>query len=334
MPALQPNEMTEPVLEPDLPICDPHHHLWADRVGWPRYLLDEFAEDIRKAGHRVEETVFVEAHAFYAPNRPKGFEFVAETEAMAGVAAMAESGAWGPMRVCAGIVARAELQMGAAVSEVFEAHERAGAGRLRGIRASGAWHPGDAIRNSHTSPPPGLYGLTDFREGFARLKDFGLSFEAWQYHTQIRDVIDLARAFPDTQIMLNHAGGPLGIGPYKGRHAEVFPVWAADIREIGRLPNVYVKLGGLGMAINGFEFHKRPSPPTSEELAATWRPYLETCIEAFGQERSVFESNFPVDRISCSYGVLWNAYKRIAAGCSPQEKAALFRDNALRFYRL
>ncbi len=332
MPSFQPNTMTEPVLEPDLQICDPHHHLWV-REGWPRYLLDEFAEDIRESGHRIEETVFVEAHAFYAHGRPKGFEFVAETEAMAGIAAMAESGAWGRTRICAGIVARAELLMGAVVAEVLESHARAGAGRLRGIRASGAWHPGDSIRNSHTSPPPGLYGMADFREGFAKLAEFGLSFEAWQYHTQIGDVIDLARAFPDTMIMLNHAGGPLGIGPYKGKHAEVFPGWAADIREIGKLPNVYVKLGGLGMPINGFEFHKRAAPPGSEELAATWRPYIETCIEAFGVERAVFESNFPVDRTSCSYGVLWNAFKRIAAGCSAEEKAALFRENALRFYR-
>jgi L-fuconolactonase len=333
MPALQPNDMTEPVLEPDLPICDPHHHLWV-REGWPRYLLDEFAEDIRKAGHRIEETVFVEAHAFYSPLRPEGFEFVAETEAMAGIAAMAESGAWGPTRICAGIVGRAELRMGGRVAEVLEAHLAAGAGRVRGIRAAGAWHPGDAIRNSHTSPPPGLYGMVDFREGFACLKDYGLSFEAWQYHTQITDVIDLARAFPDTQIMLNHAGGPLGIGPYKGKRDEVFAAWAADIREIGKLPNVHVKLGGLGMPINGFEFHKRPSPPGSEELAATWRPYIETCIEAFGVDRAVFESNFPVDRTSCSYGVLWNAFKRIADRCSAAEKARLFRDNALRFYRL
>jgi predicted TIM-barrel fold metal-dependent hydrolase len=176
--------------------------------------------------------------------------------------------------------------------------------------------------------------MVDFREGFACLKDYGLSFEAWQYHTQITDVIDLARAFPDTQIMLNHAGGPLGIGPYKGKRDEVFAAWAADIREIGKLPNVHVKLGGLGMPINGFEFHKRPSPPGSEELAATWRPYIETCIEAFGVDRAVFESNFPVDRTSCSYGVLWNAFKRIANGCSAAEKARLFRDNALRFYRL
>lgn len=333
MPALQDNTMTEPVIEPDLPICDPHHHLWI-REGWPRYLLDEFAEDIAKGGHRIEQTVFVEAHAFYSPRRQGGRQFVAETEAMAGIAAMSESGAWGPTQVCAGIIGRVDFQVGAAAAELLEAHIAAGAGRFRGVRAAGAWHASDEIRASHTNPPPGLYGLADFRAGFAKLDDYGLSFEAWQFHTQIDDVVDLARAFPKTPIMLNHVGGPLGIGPYKGRRDEVFAVWAAGIRELGALPNVYVKLGGLGMAVCGFEFHKRPSPPNSEQLAQAWRPYVETCIAAFGVDRAVFESNFPVDRVSCSYGVLWNAFKRIAAGSSAEEKAKLFRDNAVRFYRL
>jgi len=325
--------LNEATLEPDLAICDPHHHLWI-REGWGRYLLEEFTADIAASGHRVERTVFVDAHAFYSPNRPKGFEFVAETEVMTGIAAMSESGLFGPTQVCAGIVGRADLQMGAAVAEVLEAHIAAGAGRFRGIRAAGAWHASDQIRNAHTNAPPELYGRTDFREGFAKLAEYGLTFEAWQYHTQIPDVVALARAFPDTPIMLNHVGGPLGIGPYKGKHDEVFQAWSPAIRELATCPNVFVKLGGLGMPISGFGFHKRGHPPGSEELAAAWRPYIETCLAAFGMDRAVFESNFPVDRITCSYGVLWNTFKRIAAGCSAQEKAALFRDNAMTFYRL
>ena len=323
----------EPALEPELPICDPHHHLWL-REGWDRYLLEELAADIAASGHRVEQTVFVECHAFYSPRRPPGYEFVSETEAVAGFAAMSESGVFGSVQVAAGIVGRAELQMGAAAAGVLEAHVVAGQGRFRGIRASGAWHAGETIRNPHTNAPPGLYGLASFREGFAKLADYGLSFEAWQFHTQLPDVISLARAFPDAPIMLNHVGGPLGIGPYKGQRDEVFQVWASAIRELAKSPNVCVKLGGLGMAICGFGFDKRAIRAGSEELATAWRPYIETCIEAFGVDRCVFESNFPVDRLTCSYSVLWNAFKRIAAGCSAAEKAKLFQGNAVRFYRL
>lgn len=323
--------MTEEVLEPDLPICDPHHHLWDFPNG--RYLLPELLDDIGQ-GHRVESTVFVECGAFYSAVKPEPFRFVGETEFVAGVAAMAESGRYGPVRACAGIVGRADLAQGASVTEVLAEHVRAGGGRFQGIRHAGAWDASPDIRVSHTEPPPGLYALPAFREGFAKLAEHGLSFEAWQYHTQIGDVAALADAFPETPIMLDHVGGPLGIGPYAGRRDEVFASWAADIGDLARRPNVWVKLGGLGMATLGFGFQKREVLPSSAELADAWRPYIETCLEAFGTGRGMFESNFPVDSVSCSYGVLWNALKRIAAGCSADEKAQLFRDNAARFYRL
>jgi predicted TIM-barrel fold metal-dependent hydrolase len=326
----------EEILEPDLPICDPHHHLW--HFPDSRYLLEDLLADIGPAdgvrGHKVESTVFVECTAFYRARGPEAMKVVGETEFVAGVAAMADSGRYGPVRACAGIVGRADLCLGAAVDDVLKAHIAAGGGRFRGIRHAGGWDPSDAVRNSHTDPPQHLYAQPAFREGFARLAANGLTFEAWQYHPQLPDVVDLARAFPETQIMLNHVGGPLGIGPYAGRRDEIFADWSRSIRQLGDCPNVWVKLGGLGMTLYGFGFHKRESLPGSKELAEAWRPYIETCIEAFGAQRGVFESNFPVDKVSCSYDGLWNAFKRITGGASSDEKARLFRDNARTFYRL
>lgn len=326
----------EEILDPDLRICDPHHHLW-DFPG-SRYLLDDLLADIGPAdgvgGHRIESTVFVECTAFYRALGPEWLRVVGETEFVAGTAAMADSGRYGPVRACEGIVGRADLCLGEAVDEVLKAHVAAGGGRFRGIRHAGGWDASDAVRNSHTNPPQHLYARPDFREGFARLAANGLTFEAWQYHPQLPDVLDLARAFPDTRIMLNHVGGPLGIGPYAGRRDEIFGDWSGWIRQLGACPNVWVKLGGLGMSVYGFEFHKREHSPDSAELAQAWRPYIETCIEAFGDRRAVFESNFPVDKVSCGYDTLWNAFKRITAGASAEKKARLFRDNARTFYRL
>lgn len=322
---------SEAIIEPDLPICDPHHHLWDHPNS--RYLLPELLEDLH-SGHNVESTVFVECAAFYRAGAEPGFEFVGETEFVGGVAAMAASGRYGGVLACEGIVGRADLSMGAAVEAVLERHVRVGGGRFRGIRHAGAWDASDAIHTSHTNPPSDLYASAAFREGFSRLSRLGLNFEAWQYHTQLPDVIALAKAFPETLIMLDHVGGPLGIGPYEGRRDEVFAVWKQDIEALAKHPNVWVKLGGLGMPICGFGHHKMDPLPGSEVLAAAWRPYIETCIEAFGVERAMMESNFPVDRASCPYDVLWNALKRIASGASADEKARLFKGSARAFYRL
>ena len=323
--------MPEPILEADLAICDPHHHLW----DFPnsRYLLPELLADVQ-SGHKVESTVFVECGSFYRAAGPEPMKFVGETEFVGGVAAMAASGRYGPVLACEGIVGRADLAQGGAVEAVLESHIRAGNGRFKGIRHAGAYDPSPEIRPGHTNPPAGLYGLASFREGFARLAPLGLSFEAWQYHPQLGEVTSLADAFPQTAILLNHVGGPLGIGPYAGRRAEVFQNWRHGIVDLAKRPNVSVKLGGLGMAVCGFGFHKREAPPTSEELAEAWRPYIETCIEAFGVRRGMFESNFPVDRVSCDYATLWNAFKRLAAGASADEKAQLFKGTAREFYRL
>lgn len=326
MPTSEPEE----ILDPDLPICDPHHHLW----DFPnaRYLLDELLADTG-SGHRIESTVFVECTAFYRAGVPPQQAFVGETEFVNGVAAMSASGRYGETRACAGIVGRADLA-GPDVDAALAAHVRAGNGRFRGIRHAGAWDASPDIREAHTHPPQGLYASPAFRAGFAKLKDHGLSFDAWQFHPQLAEVTDLARAFPETTIILDHVGGPLGIGPYAGRLDKVFAAWKRDIQELAREPNVVVKLGGLGMATCGFGFHHREVLPSSAELADAWRPWIETCIEAFGPARGMFESNYPVDGVSCSYATLWNALKRVAAGASADERRLLFRDTARRIYRL
>jgi L-fuconolactonase len=324
-------QVVEEILEPELPIVDPHHHLW-DRAGH-RYLLDELLADTG-SGHRVIATVFVDCMAFYRASGPVEFKPVGETEFANGVAAMAASAVYGATLACAGIVSFADLTRGAAAGEVLQAHIAAGNGRFRGIRHAGGWDASPEIRNSHTHPPQGLYADPAFRAGFALLAPLGLSFEAWQYHPQLAEVIDLARAFPETAIVLNHVGGPLGIGPYAGRSDQTFKAWRQGIHALAGCPNVTVKLGGLGMQLGVFDLHRRATPPNSIEIAAAWRPWIEACIEAFGAGRCMFESNFPVDKISSGYAVLWNAFKRLAVGASTDDKTALFSGTASRVYRI
>jgi predicted TIM-barrel fold metal-dependent hydrolase len=286
------------------------------------------------SGHNILATVFVQARAMLRASGPAEMRHVGETEFVNGVAAMSASGLYGRTRHCAGIVGHADLTLGARVEPVLEAHMRAGGDRFRGIRHITAWDADESIRNPAYGPPQGLLGDRTFREGFAVLGRLGLSFDAWLYHPQIGEVADLARAFPGTRIVLDHVGGPIGIGAYAGRHKEIFPGWASSIRALAACPNVNVKLGGLGMRMGGFGFHERPEPPSSETLAVAWRPYIETCIEAFTPARCMFESNFPVDKGSYSYPVFWNACKLLAKGATPAEKADLFAGTAARFYRL
>jgi predicted TIM-barrel fold metal-dependent hydrolase len=322
----------EPILEPELAIVDPHHHLWDFERH--RYLLDEFVADTG-SGHNVLQTVFVECTAGYRSDGPPQLRPVGETEFINAIATASASGRHGPTRVAAGIVSFADLTLGAAVEEVLTAHVAAGGGRFRGIRHAAAWQDKTPeVHISHTNPPPRLFYDAKFREGFAVLGKLDLTFDAWIYHPQIGDVTDLARAFPGQPIVLDHCGGPLGLGWFADKRDEIFAEWRERIRDLARAPNVFVKVGGLGMRINGFNFHKRERPPSSEELAAAWRPYVETCLEAFGATRCMFESNFPVDKISGSYATYWNAFKRLAANASADEKAELFRDTARRFYRL
>lgn len=324
---------TEPALEPELPIVDPHHHLWhtAERG---LYLLPEFLADI-SGGHNVVASVFLECHAMHRADGPEAMRPVGEIEFVRGIAAMSDSGNYGPCRVAAGIVGYADLALGAPVRGVLEAEIEAAGGRLRGIRYSASWDADERIsKYVARQVPPHRLADPVFREGFAQLAPLGLSFDAWVYHPQIPELVDLARAFPETTIILNHFGGVMGVGPYEGRREEIMPAWRETIRELATCPNVHAKLGGLGMPLFGFGFHDRNVPPSSSELAAAWRPYIEPCIDAFGADRCMFESNFPPDKQSCGYTELWNAFKLITAGASADEKTALYSGVANRVYRL
>lgn len=321
----------EDVIDADLPIVDPHHHLWV-RPGW-RYLLDDLLADLN-GGHNVVATVYMEARSMYRADGPQALRPVGETEFANGVAAMSASGIYGPSRICAGIVGYADLRLGAAVQEVLEAHLRAGGERFRGIRRGTSWDADPSLQLANSPASPGLLMAPVFREGFGRLAPLGLSFDASVYHTQLPELTDLARAYANTQIVLGHTGVPLGIGAYAGRRDEVFAAWRVAMRDLASCPNVAVKLGGLGMRIMGFGFEKAPQPPSSEDIASAFRPYFETCIELFGASRCMFESNFPVDGFSYPYAAYWNACKHLAQGASADERADLFNRTASRVYRL
>jgi predicted TIM-barrel fold metal-dependent hydrolase len=322
---------TEAILEPDLPIVDPHHHLW-ERPDWV-YMLDDLLADTN-SGHNIVATVFVQCRSMHRASGPDAFRPVGETEFVNGVAAMSASGGYGPTKICAGIVGHVDLRLGQQAREVLEAHIRAGGDRFRGIRHITAYDPDPSLMNPAYAPPPGLMFDKIFREGFACLAPLNLSFDAWLYHPQISDVTALAQAFPGTSICLNHIGGPLAIGGYAERREEIFAEWSKSIKALAACPNVVVKLGGMAMRINGFDFHTKAEPPSSSELAAAWKPYVDTCIDAFGASRCMFESNFPVDKGSYGYQAFWNACKLLAKGASATEKTDLFSGTAARFYRL
>ena len=296
-------------------------------------MIEEMAADIA-SGHNIVATVYVDCRSMYRANGPEAFRPVGEVEFANGVAAMSASGGYGPAAICAGIVSHVDLLLGDGARPVLEAEIAAGNGRFRGIRHSSAWDAELEVAGMYAKRPKGLLLDANFRKGFACLAPLGLSFDAWLFHPQIGELIDLARAFPDTRIMLDHCGGPVGIGRFAGKREETFPLWKASIQEIAKCPNVSVKLGGLAMRLLGYDFHQRPKPPSSEQAAAAWRPYIETCIEAFGPDRAMFESNFPPDKGQCSYQVIFNAFKRIAAQYSEAEKTALFSNTATDFYRL
>jgi predicted TIM-barrel fold metal-dependent hydrolase len=328
-------EAAEPILDPAMPIVDPHHHFWdrqAERPGH-RYLLDDLLADLN-TGHNIEATVFLECRSMYRAGGPPELRPVGETEFVAGLAAISASGAYGKTRVAAGIVGFADLTLGERVEPVLEMHIRAGGGRFRGVRHSAGWDQSETIGNSRPDMQPHLYQRPDFRSGFARLIARGLSFDAWLYHPQLGDVVDLARAFPAAPIVMGHVGGVLGYGPYAGKKDEVFANWKRSMTDLARCPNVVVKLGGQMRRLAAFDYSAAATPPTSEQLAGYWRPYMETCIDLFGARRCMFESNFPVEKVGTGYAVLWNAFKRIASGASVDEKRELFAGTARRFYRL
>lgn len=340
--------MAEDILEPDLPIVDPHHHLWDLRpllpafpeprhdfleaiAGAAYYTFDALHADAT-SGHNIVGTVFMECGAFYDSSRGEALKVVGEVEFAGGVAAQGASGLYGDYRPCAGIVGHADLTLGDAAGPVIEALIAAGNGRFKGIRHAAAWDADPTVLGPPFHAPQGLYGSDAFRKGFAVWADFSLTFDAWLLEPQLPDVIDLARAFPDQAIVLDHCGTPLNIASYRGKLPEHFDRWRTNIRALAECPNVHVKLGGLAMAFCGMPEGGPAKGCGSEELAALWKPYIETCIEAFGADRAMFESNYPVDRWGASYPVLWNAFKRLAVGASEDERGALFAGTAARVY--
>ena len=321
----------EPALEPELPIVDPHHHLW-QRAG-NDYMFHDLLADTQE-GHNVVATVFVDCHSMYRKAGPAELRCAGETEFANGVAAMSASGLYGNLRACAGIVSHVDLRLGAEAGAVFDAQIAAGNGRFKGIRHQTGWDADPGIRNSRTDPTAELTRDKTWREGFRELAKRKLTFDAWLYHPQLGEIAELADAFPDTTIILNHVGGPLGYAGYASRHDEARAAWKKVMVELAKRRNIVVKVGGLGMAMGWFDFYQRPKPPGSQELAQAFKPWVETCIDLFGADRCMFESNFPVDKITSGYGVLWNAFKRLAAGCSAAEKTALFSGTAARVYTL
>lgn len=319
----------EEVLDPDLRIVDPHHHLWDH--AHHRYMMPELLRDLTD-GHRVETTVYIEASSHYETTGPDELRPVGETRFVAGLAD--EPREPDAPAACAAIVAFAQLRLGSRASAVIEAHLEAGRGRVRGIRNVSTWDPTPELQSRRSKPLPELLRDTRFREGFAVLGRYDLVFDSWLYHTQLDELIELADAFPDTPIVIDHLGGPIGTAQYASNRAEVFTHWASRFGELAKRPRTYIKIGGLGMPWAGFDFRSRPLPPTSEELAVAWRPFIESAIAAFGPDRCMFESNFPVDNEVCTYRTLWNAFKHVTATCSSSEKISLFAGTASKVYGL
>jgi len=324
----------ETALEPDLPIIDPHLHFWHHKSGY-RYFVEEFARDAAESGHNIEGTVFIECNAMYRASGPEHLKPVGETEFAVGMASMAASGKYTKARAAAGIVAYADLTMDPGLlRETLEAHREAANGRLRGIRQRAKWDADPVVAGPVRAGKRELFLDADFRRGLTEVAKMGLSFDASIFHPQLPELVSLARAHPDANIVVIHTASPLGFGSYSGRDGQVQAEWAAGMKELAGCPNVTVKMGGLLMCLGNFDFSKADAPPTSEQLAGLWRPYIEPCIEMFGPDRCMVSSNYPVEKAGVTYGATWNMFKRLAAGYSPDEKRKLFADTARRVYRL
>jgi len=323
----------EPTLEPEIPICDAHHHLWEFRpepVAYQRYLLPDLAEDLH-SGHHVRSTVFIEVKAKYRPDGPEEMRPVGEVEFVEGLATESASGKYGPARVAAAIIGYADLKLGERVAQVLDAMQAASPERFRGIRHSTGWDPSPELVNRDI---PGVLSSDNFRAGARVLAAMGLCLENSLYHPQLPELAAFARAVPDLTIIVNHNGGLVRIGPYANRDDDVLPAWRRGIAAVAACPNVIIKLGGVGQVRFGFDWHTREQPIGSEELAAALSPLMHYCIEQFGPDRCLFESNFPVDKVSYSYNVVYNAFKRLSNGYSAAERAAMFHDTAARVYRI
>ncbi|AHG64122.1 amidohydrolase family protein [Advenella mimigardefordensis] len=324
---------SEPVLEPELSIIDSHMHLWEHKTGYT-YFVKEFAEDVATCGHKIDSTVFIECRSMYRSRGPEHIKSVGETEFASGMAAIAASGIYTSCRVADAIVGFADLTSGEKLRETIEAHMSVANGRFRGIRQGAKWDADRTIKGSLPNARPGLYLDPSFAIGLEMLTAMGLSFDASVFHPQIQDVATLARAHPNTRIVVNHLGSPLGYATYESRRSEVRAAWLSSMRDLAQCPNVSVKLGGLLMCLGNFDFTQEKKPPDSVQLAELWRPYIEPCIELFGANRCMASSNFPVEKAGVPYGTLWNTFKRVTAGCSEYEKKMIFSGTARRFYNM
>ena len=322
-------QQREEIIEVELPIVDPHHHLWSHAGNV--YLFAELLADLA-SGHNIRATVFEECASMYRAEGPEELRSLGETEFVTGVAAMSASGGFGATRACAAMVGNVNLLLGARVEPIIEAHLAASGGRFHAIRFSTAWDADERVHK--TVPRAEMLADARFREGYQYLAKFGLAFDAWVYHPQLGEVAELAAAFPQTPIVLNHFGSPILGGPNAGRTEQVFAEWRAGMTALARHDNVNVKLGALPVKRESARRGPGAPPLSSEEIARAWRPFVEVCVEQFGAHRCMFESNFPVQKRWCSYAVFWNACKRLAAGASADEKAALFSKTAARVYRL
>jgi predicted TIM-barrel fold metal-dependent hydrolase len=323
----------EPTLEPELPICDPHHHFWdfrTERLPYQRYLLHELAADIH-SGHKVRATVFIEARAMYRADGPEEMRPVGEVEFVQGLAAASASGLYGPGRAAAAIIGHANLNLGDRVEPVLDALQAASPNRFRGIRHSVSWDPHPEVESRGVQ---GQLASDQFRAGARILARRGLCLENTLYFPQLPELAAFAQAIPNLAIISNHIGGLMRVGPYANRDAEVLATWKRGIAAVAQCPNVVMKLGGIGMPRIGFDWHLREKPIGSEELAQAMAPFITYCIEQFGPERCMFESNFPVDKVSYSYNVLYNAFKRVSESYSATERTAMFHDTAVRVYRI
>ena len=323
----------EATLEPEIPICDPHHHFWdfrSERVPYQRYLLHELAADVSR-GHNVRSTVFIEARSMYRPDGPVELRPVGEVEFVQGLAAASATGLYGPCRAAAAIIGHADLKLRDRVKPVLEALQAASPNRFRGIRHTVTWDRHPEVGNREKE---GVLATAEYRAGAKVLAGMGLSLDTGVCFPQLPELADFARAVPNLTIILNHLGGLNRAGPYGGRDDEVLATWRSGIATVAACPNVNLKLGGIGMPRLGFDWHTREKPIGSEELAKSMAPLMTYCIEQFGPGRCMFESNFPVDKVSFSHPVLFNAFKRFSTGYSAAERAALFHDTAARAYRI
>jgi predicted TIM-barrel fold metal-dependent hydrolase len=320
----------EAPVDPDRPIVDPHHHLWPDGQGLA-YAVDDVVSDTG-AGHNIVKTVFVECHAAYDRDADPLFAPVGETRFVAESAddlARRHPDA-API---AGIVAHADLRS-PRLDEVLDAHVAAGGGRFRGIRDALSCPIAPEELSVPGRAPSQLFEDPDFRAGVARLGELGFTYDSWHYHHQNGEFLALAHACPDTTMVLDHFGTPLGVGRFAGRHDEIFETWRDDVAAIAACENTVAKLGGLAMPDNGFGYHLGAEPPSSDQLLADQRRWYEHTIECFGPDRCMFESNFPMDKLSAPATVVWNMFQKLVADFTDDEQTALFSGTASRVYSL